>query len=56
MPLEKNLQQTPFFRLRLRASPVRVSLQLKLTTTTTCFKHCIFHNNLKGDGYGQVYS
>ena len=23
---------------------------------TTCFKHGIFHNNLKGNIYGQVYS
>ena len=28
----------------------------KLKTTTTGFEHDIFHNNLKGNLYGQIYS
>ena len=46
-PSAKYLSQTPFFRFRLRASPVVESFLLKLKTTTTCFEHDIFHNNLK---------
>ena len=48
-PSAKHLSQTPFFRFRLRASPVIESFLLKLKTITTCLEHDIFHNNLKGN-------
>ena len=55
-PSAKRLSQTPFFRFWLRASLVIESFLRKLKTITLCFEHDIFHNNLKDNVYGQVYS
>ena len=50
------LRSDSVFRLRLRASLVIGSFLLKLKTIATCFEYDIFHNNLKDNVYGQVYS
>ena len=49
-PSAKRLSQTPFFRFWLRASLLIESFLLILKTTTACFEHDIFRNNLKDKG------
>ena len=53
------LQQNTLDKLRFLPAPIRSServLLLNLKTISTCFEHDIFHNNLKNNVYGQVFS